>query len=397
MVLKRLFYKIFNQNLPRVYFELLFMCFNIMMGMSLSASFLPLLADRLDPQGVLVGLVVSVWYLSRMFIELPAGIISDRLGRRRLLVTGLGLSLLGPVLCSQASHIYVLIFGRGVWGMGSALYFMSNMALLMDILPSTSRGRALGMFQGIQFIGGFIGAPLGAWIATIISFTQVFYITTVFSVISLLIAFYSKEMKNIEDENPLRVSISIEDISTTLRNWNVVAVCLCHFFRMFMREGLDQTVLLLYLNKVRELGVAQIGWVVSVKIAGMIIFLLIAGVISDRYGRKPVLITGFIVSSLSLFMFTQAKNLPLLLLSGFIGGVGDGFDMSTLTALLTDISPRNARGVTVGLYRTFMGIGGFTGPIIFIIIYAELGYLVPFYIGISIFLLGTFIVSQVKN
>jgi MFS family permease len=332
-----------------------------------------------------------------MFIELPAGIISDRLGRRRLLVTGLGLSLLGPVLCSQANHIYVLIFGRGVWGMGSALYFMSNMALLMDILPSTSRGRALGMFQGIQFIGGFIGAPLGAWIATIISFTQVFYITTVFSVISLLIAFYSKEMKNIEDENPLRVSISIEDISTTLRNWNVVAVCLCHFFRMFMREGLDQTVLLLYLNKVRELGVAQIGWVVSVKIAGMIIFLLIAGVISDRYGRKPVLITGFIVSSLSLFMFTQAKNLPLLLLSGFIGGVGDGFDMSTLTALLTDISPRNARGVTVGLYRTFMGIGGFTGPIIFIIIYAELGYLVPFYIGISIFLLGTFIVSQVKN
>lgn len=67
-----------------------------MTAMSLSASFLPILADKLDPKGVLVGLVVSVWYLSRMFIELPAGIISDKFGRRRLLLTGLSLSVLGP-------------------------------------------------------------------------------------------------------------------------------------------------------------------------------------------------------------------------------------------------------------------------------------------------------------
>jgi MFS family permease len=183
MAFRSLFYKVFDPELPRVYYELLFIGFSIIMGMSLSSSFLPILADMLDPQGLLVGLVVSAWFFSRMFIELPAGIISDRLGRRRLLVMGLGLSLLGPVLCSQANHIYILIFGRAVWGMGTALYFMSNMALLMDILPATSRGRALGLFQGIEFIGSFVGAPLGAWIATLISFTQVFLVTTAFMVL----------------------------------------------------------------------------------------------------------------------------------------------------------------------------------------------------------------------
>jgi MFS family permease len=151
--------RIFGPDIPRVYFELLFIGFNILVGMSLSSSFLPILAARLDPSGALVGLVVSAWFLSRIFIELPAGIISDRIGRGRLLVIGLGMSLIGPILCSQAKHVYMLILGRGIWGMGTALYFMSNMALLMEILPVSTRGKALGVFQGIEFIGSLIGAP----------------------------------------------------------------------------------------------------------------------------------------------------------------------------------------------------------------------------------------------
>ena len=161
--------KLFGSDVPSVYFKLLFIGFSIMMGMSLSSSFLPLLANDLDPSGVLVGLVVSAWFFSRLFIELPAGVISDRVGRRRLLVLGLALSFFGPIVCSQASHIYVLIFGRAVWGIGTALYFMSNMALMMDILPSTARGKAMGVFQGFEFVGSFIGAPIGAVLATYIS------------------------------------------------------------------------------------------------------------------------------------------------------------------------------------------------------------------------------------
>ena len=133
--------KIFAADMPAVYYELLFIGFSIMTGMSLSSSFLPLLANDLDPSGVLVGMVISSWFLSRIFMELPAGIISDRIGRRRLLVVGLGLSLVGPLLCSQATNIYVLILARGLWGMGTALYFMSNMALLMDLLPQSTRVR----------------------------------------------------------------------------------------------------------------------------------------------------------------------------------------------------------------------------------------------------------------
>ena len=388
---------LFDQELPRIYYELLIIGFNIITGMSLSASFLPILADSLDPQGVLVGLVVSAWFLSRIFIELPAGLISDRIGRRKLIIIGLGLGVVGPIICSQATHIFILIIGRAIWGMGSALYFMSNMALLMDILPSGSRGRALGVFQGIELIGGFIGIPVGAWVATIISFTQVFYITTGFTTISFIIALMSRGIKNIEAQVEAGASLNLGEVSASLRNWNILALCFTNFSRMLIRQGLDLTVLMLYLNKVQELGVAQIGLVVSMKVAGMIIFVFIAGIVSDRYGRIPVLIIGYLIGAASLFMFTWANSIPLIFLSGFIGGIGDGLDMSTLMALLTDLTPPNVRGGAVGLFRTFMDVGGFTGPIIFMIVFTRLGEGTPFYLGISMYLFNILLISRVKT
>jgi MFS family permease len=74
---------------PPVFWQLVFVGFAIMMGMSLPSSFLPILANSLDSSGVLVGLVVSAWFLSRIFLEIPSGIISDRIGRRRLRIYGM--------------------------------------------------------------------------------------------------------------------------------------------------------------------------------------------------------------------------------------------------------------------------------------------------------------------
>ncbi|MHA2391406.1 MAG: MFS transporter [Promethearchaeota archaeon] len=392
---RKIMRNVFDPTIPKIYYELLIIGFNIMIGMSLSASFLPILANNLDPSGVLVGLVVSAWFLSRIFIELPAGIISDRVGRRRLLILGLGLSLMGPILCSQAKHVYVLILGRAIWGMGTALYFMNNMALLMEILPTSTRGKALGIFQGIDFIGSFIGAPLGAWLATYISFTKVFYVTTFFTLVSFLIALKSKEIKNLVDEKS-ETGFNLKHITSSLSNWNILIVCLCNFLRMIMRLGIYQTVLLLYLNKNLGLSVAQIGWIVSMRIAGMVIFLFIAGILSDRFGRKPVLIVGFILSGISFYFFSLTRNLPFLLFTSFLGGVGDGLDFTTLMALLTDIAPTNARGMVVGLFRTFQDIGGFTGPIVFMMIYTSLTQLTPFYIGIGISILNILLVTSIR-
>jgi len=379
--------KIFAADMPAVYYELLFIGFSIMTGMSLSSSFLPILASDLDPSGVLVGMVVSAWFLSRIFMELPAGIISDRIGRRRLLVVGLGLSLAGPLLCSQATNIYILILARGLWGMGTALYFMSNMALLMDLLPQSTRGKALGVFQGIEFIGSFIGAPIGAFLAFYLSYTQVFYFTFIFTLISFVLAMRSRNMKGLEVQGH-KSKLTMKQITGSLRNWGILMVCLINTSRMLVMQGIHQTVLQLYLNQQIGLSVAGIGWVVSTFVLGQVIALPTAGNMSDRFGRKPVLMVGFIIRLAGVVLFTLSGNLLVLLLSGLVSGIGEGLTMTTLLVLLTDIAPLAARGGAVGLYRTFMDVGGFLGPIVFMIAYNNYSPLTPFYAAMGLCVLN---------
>jgi DHA1 family multidrug resistance protein-like MFS transporter len=392
----KIFNKLLGPDLPGIYYGLLFIGFNIMIGMSLASSFLPILADSLDQSGVLVGLVVSSWFISRIFIELPAGIISDRIGRSNVLFMGLGLSLIGPILCSQAVNIYVLIVGRAIWGMGTALYFMSNTALLMDILPVTTRGKALGVFQGVEFIGSFIGAPLGAWISLYLSFTDVFYVSTLFIVISIGIAIGLKDVRIAGGEGKHREGLSLELISSSFKKWSILAVCFNNFFRRFLGSGLTQTVLVLYLNKNRGLSVADIGWIVGARIAGMVVFLFIAGILSDRFGRKPILILGYIMNGASFFLFTAFENYAVLLFTSSLGGAGDGLIMTTLMALLTDISPLNTRGMVVGFFRTFQDIGGFLGPLVLMTIYANTSPVVPFYLAAGISLSNIISISTIK-
>jgi DHA1 family multidrug resistance protein-like MFS transporter len=367
-----------------------------MTGMSLSSSFLPILANNLDPSGVLVGLVVSSWFFSRIFIEIPAGIISDRIGRRRLLVIGLALSFFGSIICSQANHIYILIFGRVIWGMGTALFFMSNMVLLMDILPPVSRGRALGIFQGFEFLGSFIGAPIGAFLATIISFTQVFYFTSFFMLASFIVAFRSRNIRNLKKVDKIREQLNLGEILRNLRNKDIILICFCNLFRMFTRFGIYMTVLQLYLNQILGLSVSDIGWVISMRIAGMVLFLFVAGSLSDKYGRRPVIVTGYLISGVALLAFSMSGNMLLILLSSGLAGVGDALEMTTLMALLTDIALETTRGAVVGLFRTFQDIGGFLGPIIFMIVFTEINPDSTFYLGALLSLVNIILITKVQ-
>ena len=376
--------QLFKEAMPTVFYELMFIGFAVMMGMSLSASFLPLLARSLDPSGLLVGLVVSAWFLSRIFLELPAGIISDRVGRRRLLIFGIGLSAVGPLLCSQARNIYVLILGRAVWGMGTAFYFMNNMAMLMDILPRNVRGRTLGIFQGIEFVGSFIGAPIGAFLAVYLTYNQVFYVTLALTLVSLAIALRSGNLKSTEDPKTTRPKTPIRKIFSSLRDWGIAALCGSTFLRMMIMQGVFQTVFQLYLNQSLLLPVTHIGVVLSFRIAGQIVSLFMAGILSDRFGRRPVLIAGFITGGLSLLGFTMAESFNVLLALGFVEGIGEGFGITTLIALLSDIAPPSVRGGTIGLYRTFQDIGGFAGPVIFMLVYSGFGATTAFYLGAAL-------------
>lgn len=358
------------RSYPRLYFELIFIGFTIMIGMSLSSSFLPLLAKDLDPSGFLVGFVTSAWFVSRIFFELPAGIISDRVGRRTLFIMGVGLSAFGAFLCTQASNIYILILGRSIWGLGAAFFFMNNTALVIDLFESKERGQALGIFNGVEFIGSFIGAPIGAFVVDIVgSYTGVFYVTFLLVLISFAAALASKSFKEVRGRRVAAANLSVKQNFESLRNRGVVIFCICNLLKALIMSGIFATVLALYLNKELFFPIEYIGIFLSVATAGLIISTVSSGVLSERFSRRLIVIVGYLLAAGSLLTFTVIYSLEMFLIVGFVGGFGEGFTSTGLIVLLSDAIHPSVRGGAIGLYRTFMDVGGFIGPVAFMFVY----------------------------
>jgi MFS family permease len=354
----------------RLYIELVFIGFAVVMGMGLATSFLPLLARDIDPTGVLVGFVVSAWFLSRLFVELPAGIISDRIGRRKLLIIGVGLSVVGAFLCSQAKIIYVLILGRAIWGLGAGLFFMNVTALIIDIFESKARGNALGIFNGLEFIGSFIGAPIGAFLAGVVSYSNVFYFTVVLILSSFTVALTSRGLKAVKANPGMQAHLSIRQTFSNLKNWSILLVCVTTFFRMFVMQGIFSTVFELFLNNPPlSFPVAYIGIVLSLRTGGQVVSTMSSGFLADRFGRKRITMAGFLIDAGCLAAFTLISRLEMFVVLGFVEGIGEGLVFTSLIVLLSDIAPQSVRGGALGLYRTFMDLGGFFGPMVLLMVY----------------------------
>jgi MFS family permease len=358
---------------------------SIMMGMSLSGSFLPLLAEDLDPSGVLVGLVVSAWFLSRLFMEVPAGIVSDRVGRRKLFLVGVGISVLGSFLCAQARTIHLLILGRGVWGFGAALFFMNSTALIIDLFESKARGRALGLFNGIESVGNVIGAPIGAFLVNVLGYySHVFYVTVILTTICFILAITSKSFKETKTKREAASSLSTNEILRNLRSGGIITICTYSFTSALIWSGLFSTILQLYFSIDLSFPLEYTSLVLSARTIGNIVAAVGASPLAERFGRRQVVAAGFIMSGVSLLVFAVSSSLQVFTIMALFESFGQSLAGNTLTVLLADIVPPSVRGGAIGLQRTFMDMGGFIGPLALILVYSSLGSRTAFLVGVVI-------------
>ena len=384
------------KSYPRIYFELIFVGFTLFMGMRLPAAFLPIFADELDPTGVLVGFVVSAWFFSRIFIELPSGVLADRLGKRRLLIGGLALSAVGAFVCSMANSIYLLILGRTIWGLGTALFFMSNMAVILDLFKSSMRGRALGTFQGIEFIGSFIGAPIGGFIVGFIGYTGVFSLAFLLMICSLSVASISKDLRKVDTSRREGSQVSVKEAVLSLGTWGLAAICISNFLRMLIMMGIMSTVFPLYLNYQLGISVEYIGIIMSLRTVGYILSTVTSGYLSDMFGRKPMIISGTLLQIGCMYAYALLPSFELLLLIGLFDGFGGGMSFTSLIVLLSEIVPAEIRGGAIGMYRTFMDIGGLTGPPVFMLMFTGMGSYITFLTAMAILALNIALVVTIK-
>jgi len=331
----------------------------------------------------LVGLAVSGYFLLRMLAEFPLGVLSDRMGPRAPLIAGRILAVFGAFISFQTKSIGMLIFARIIWGLGDASFFCIGTSYVSKLFSTQRRGRALGVFQGVEMIGNLLGQALGGYFADSFGLRMNFLASAIMAVAALWMVTFIRGA----GEEPFKGSImsfmpSLGMMRRVL-NRTVVVICFINLVCMVIMNGLMGTVLPIFSIENVGLSLSKYAFLVSLTTVGNIIGNLTGGILSDKFGRKRILMVGFIIGLLAISGFTISATFLSLLFSMVFMGLFWGIVYGVAPAYIADTVAPEVRGVGIGTYRTFFDLGGLIGPVIISAIVGFFGdvhgYLFSFY------------------
>jgi len=326
---------------------------------------IPLLKGDLGNYGTL-GLLTSLVFLFYGWGSFPVGFLADRVSKKRLISASMALCGVSAVLVSLSHSLPVTALALILLGIGASLYHPPGYAS-MALLSPEMRGR----YMGIQGLGGDLGMAISFFTTTAIGsylgWRNAFLAWGVLGVVMAVV-----DMATIIDEtvqvDPTVARLgyleTLRRMFTTdhLRNLLLVSVIVVCSGALW--NGVSAFILV-YINEIKGVGLLIAGGLSTFKYTIGAFGNVLGGELSDRLGRRKILLFGFGLFTISLLALTIAPgNLALMFLMVAILGFSFFITQSPMNALIGDVSHRDTVGVTYGVnFSIKYGIGSFAPAI----------------------------------
>ena len=334
-------------------------------GQGMVAPILPLYADSLGVSIATVGLVISVFGLARFLTNMPTAVLSERFGRRAVLIGGPLIAAVGNALAGTADSLAPLLVYRFIAGVGSAAFITGAVIFIGDISTPANRGRLMSIYQGSFALGITMGPAAGGLIAEIFGLRAPFFAVGVVSLISGIWAFFRvPETRPSPDdaEDAGRPGGRQDGALAQEGRWSkysflmsrdFILVGLVFLATFFTRGGAQFT--LLPLKGAEDLGLSpgQIGAIFTIPPALGFLLLPFVGSVSDRFGRKTTIVPGLLIVSAAMVVLGASPVLALYVVGMTLYGLGNGIEGPTPVAYVGDISPRARQSIAQGVSRSF--------------------------------------------
>lgn len=327
------------------------------------------------------GLIYTFFAISSLLSRPFSGKLSDTIGRKRVMFTGVLLSVVVSMLY-PLSHSVVFFLGlRFVHGIGAGFTPTGATALVTDILPPERRGHGMGIWGTFFSLGIGLGQSLGSPIARTFGLDNLFLFASAFAVISSILLFFVKE--TLPKENKVKFHLGLLKIK-----WNDVvepAVWPCALV-MFL-SAISSGIIFTITPDISEyLHIQNKGWFFMFYSFSTIGVRLFSGSVSDRIGRRKTLVMGMCLLILSMFMIGYAKTWEMYTFAAVMFGVATGISSPTLFSWTADLSLAHRRGVGSGTMFIALESGFIVGPLSTILTYDSTWQSVPRAFGLGAFL-----------
>lgn len=380
-----------------------FLCVGIFassLGMGVISPVFPLFVDEeFHLTSTQIALAVGLLGVGRIFTSLPAGYLTQRYGRRMVLVLGTATNFIGAAMVPFSFSYAWLLLWRMISGLSSSMFTTGVSVYLRDASTPKTRGRFLSLHELSILVGQSIGPAIGGLVGEGLGLRAPLFLQAVLIFVALVvIAALVPETKPVvpgtgESQKPSsKAGIRRASPPSMLRTYRTlilssgfIMVGLLNLMVVTNRQGGRFTIMPLY-GETKGFTPTELGVFFSITHIPQFFTTLASGIASDRFGRKLTVVPATALIALGILLFIRSSTVAELLVSGVLLGLGEGLIGPPVVAFFADIAPPGQEGITMGLFRTFGGVGSLLGVLLMGGVADVLGF--GWSLGVDAILLG---------
>lgn len=321
----------------------------------------------------MVGLAMAMYGLTQALLQLPLGMLSDKIGRKKVIYLGMGVFALGSFWAASANDVHTLIMARAVQGAGAVSAAVT--ALLADLTREEVRTRAMsliGLSIGLTFSVSLVLSPiLSRWLGV----NGLFALMGVLSLASIaLVAWYTPNPTSAQSRLHEDAQLQVGHIGEVLKNGQLLRL---NFGIFVLQAGL------MAMFTTLPFALKNLGWdkashwqiYLPATVIGLVLMIPAIIIGETRNKLKPVFLLGIGLTTAAQFALLGSLNAAWLIgLSLVVYFIGFNILEASMPSLVSKIAPGDLKGTAMGVYNTLQSVGVFSGGIIGSRLYAQYGF-----------------------
>jgi len=372
------------KDLPVEVAVLASIAFFVALGFGIVIPSIPIFADSFGVSALAASAVVSAFALMR-FVSSPfAGSWTNRFGERNVLAAGLAIVAASSFFAGLSQSYPQLLILRGIGGIGSAMFTVSALALLLRVVDAEQRGRASAAWQGGFLVGGVAGPAIGGILLAVSIRAPFFFYAGTLAVATVIALVFLSPVRLARREADVVASEPVDAVQAevrpggwaelrhALRNGAYRAALAVNLTTGLTVFGLRSALIPLFVVEGLKQGPSLSGWAFLVAAVVQAAFLLPAGRLTDLRGRRPAMIIGSVATVVGMLMLvvddlatgSLSVALVVFFVSMAIMSVGSAFLGSAPSAVVGDIMGGRQGGSVVAAFQMVSDIGAVIGPLL---------------------------------
>lgn len=344
-----------KKSLP-VLFAVMFL---VMVGFGIIIPVMPFYVEEIGASPTQLGLLMAVYSVMQLLFAPMWGRVSDRIGRKPVIMVGIFGLALSFFLMAVSSTLWMLFAARVIGGFFSSANMPTVMAYVADITSEENRGKGMGIIGAATGLGFVFGPALGG-VFSQSGLSIPFYIAGTLSLITFIFVFFVlKESLDPEQRNNPSSRQRIPFLRALKGPVSILFIL--QWFVSLSLAGLEATFAYFAYERA-NLGAVELGYIFMIMgLAGALVQGGLVGKLTKKYGEGLVIQIGIVISAIgfALILFVNSFLTAALFLTIF--GIGNGFIRPSVSSLLTKASP-TSYGRTTGLLSSFDSLGRIIGP-----------------------------------